>query len=132
MNLSDYSIPASAVLARLASLGVDHLITVPDWVQMALHERLGEGAAGIRQINACSENQCVTLAAGLTLEAARLDEFARAFEAQVLRFCPDGTLADRIGGIPSPLQEVVLTSTRMLRGALGSSLSQRGTDRIRC
>lgn len=67
MNLSDYSIPASAMLQRLVSLGVDHLITVPDWVQMSLHDRLGKEASGIRQINACSENQCVTMGAGLTL-----------------------------------------------------------------
>lgn len=55
------------MLERMKALGVDHLVTVPDWVQMSLHERVGPQGEGIRLINACSENQCVTLGAGLTL-----------------------------------------------------------------
>jgi sulfopyruvate decarboxylase subunit alpha len=67
MNLSEYSIPGSAMLERIKAIGVDHLVTVPDWVQMAFHSQMEAGGHGIQQINACSENQCVTLAAGLTL-----------------------------------------------------------------
>jgi len=58
------------------------------------------------------------MAAGLTVEAARLDEFARAFEAQVLRFCPDGTLADRIetdGALA--LDDIALPTAEALRAA---------------
>jgi len=67
MNLTEYSIPATAMLERMKAAGVDHFVTVPDWVQMSLHQQLETGAHGIRQINASSENQCVTMAAGLTL-----------------------------------------------------------------
>ncbi len=67
MNLSDYSIPATAMLERMKAAAIDHFVTVPDWVQMSLHQQLETGSHGIRQINASSENQCVTMAAGLTL-----------------------------------------------------------------
>ncbi|MDH4375682.1 MAG: thiamine pyrophosphate-binding protein [Ramlibacter sp.] len=67
MNLSKYSIPATAMLERMKAAAIDHFVTVPDWVQMSLHQQLETGSHGIRQINAASENQCVTMAAGLTL-----------------------------------------------------------------
>jgi sulfopyruvate decarboxylase subunit alpha len=60
-------ISASAAVAALQRNGVDHVVTVPDWVQLSLHDRLHRGVAGIRLINATNENQCVTLAAGLTI-----------------------------------------------------------------
>jgi sulfopyruvate decarboxylase TPP-binding subunit len=61
------SISASAAVAALQRNGVDHVITVPDWVQLSLHTRLQQGVPGIRVLNACSENQCVTVGAGLTI-----------------------------------------------------------------
>ena len=58
------------------------------------------------------------MAAGLTLERSRLDEFARAFEAELLRACPDGTLADRIetDGALS-IEEIALPTAELLRAA---------------
>lgn len=61
------AITASAAVSALLRAGVDHVITVPDWVQLSLHTRLQQGVAGIRMLNACNENQCVTAAAGLTI-----------------------------------------------------------------
>ena len=71
MPLQDYSIPACAAVAALARNKVDHVITVPDWVQLSLHGRLGAGVDGIRVIACANENQTVTVAAGLTIGGKR-------------------------------------------------------------
>lgn len=60
-----------AAVAALRRNRVDHVITVPDWVQLAMHAQLAQGADGIRLLNLCSENQCITLGAGLTLGGRR-------------------------------------------------------------
>ncbi len=52
--------------SALRRSGVDHVITVPDWVQLSLHAQLKQ-SQDIRLLNACNENQCVTTAAGLTI-----------------------------------------------------------------
>jgi sulfopyruvate decarboxylase TPP-binding subunit len=66
--LQKHSVPASACIAALRQCGVDHVVTVPDWVQLALHAALEAGEAqDIKLINTSNENQAVTLAAGLTL-----------------------------------------------------------------
>ena len=70
--LHNHSVPASACLEALRRCGVDHLVTVPDWVQLALHAKLEAGEApDIALINTSNENQAVTLAAGLTLGGKR-------------------------------------------------------------
>ncbi len=71
MTLSAHSIPASAALGALQRNQVDHVVTVPDWVQLALHERLEQGVAGIRVVPCANENQTVTVAAGLTIAGRR-------------------------------------------------------------
>lgn len=71
MALSDHSIPASTALAALRRNHVDHVVTVPDWVQLALHAQLDQDPAGIRVVPCSSENQAVTVAAGLTLGGRR-------------------------------------------------------------
>ena len=71
MPLQDYSIPACAAVAALDRNKVDHVITVPDWVQLSLHGRLGAGVDGIRVIACANENQTVTVAAGLTIGGKR-------------------------------------------------------------
>ena len=70
-NLQDFSIPASAAVAALQRNQVDHVVTVPDWVQLALHARLDRGVAGIRVVPCANENQTVTVAAGLTIAGKR-------------------------------------------------------------
>ena len=71
MNLQAHSIPASAALGALQRNQVDHVVTVPDWVQLALHDRLERGVAGIRVVPCANENQTVTVAAGLTIAGKR-------------------------------------------------------------
>jgi sulfopyruvate decarboxylase TPP-binding subunit len=65
--LKQHSIPGSAALAALQRNAVDHVVTVPDWVQLSLHHAIEAPGSGIRQINTANENQAVTTAAGLTL-----------------------------------------------------------------
>ena len=67
MSLGEFSISASASVKALTRNQVDHVVTVPDWIQLSLHDRLNKGVEGIRVINACNENQVVTVAAGLTI-----------------------------------------------------------------
>lgn len=71
MSISEFSMPASACVEALKRNLVDHVVTVPDWVQLSLHDRLNKGVEGIRVINACNENQVVTVAAGLTIGGKR-------------------------------------------------------------
>lgn len=59
------SLSASAAAEAIQRAGIDHVVTVPDWVQLSLHARLQGTVPGIRLLNACNENQCVTTAAGL-------------------------------------------------------------------
>ena len=65
--LKQHSIPGSAAFAALRTCSVDHVVTVPDWVQLSLHHAIEAPSSGIRLINTSNENQAVTTAAGLTL-----------------------------------------------------------------
>lgn len=60
-----------AAVAALRRNRVDHVVTVPDWVQLSMHAQLAQGTDGIRLLNVCSENQCITIGAGLTLGGRR-------------------------------------------------------------
>ncbi len=66
-----HPIPASAAVAALQRCAVRHVVTVPDWVQLSLHSRLEAPEVGIDLANCCSENQCLTLAAGLYIGGSR-------------------------------------------------------------
>lgn len=70
-RLKDYSVRASDCLAALQRCGIDYCVTVPDWVQLALHTRLEAGVDGISLLNTSNENQAITTAAGLTLGGRR-------------------------------------------------------------
>lgn len=70
-DLTPHSIAASAALAALQRSRVDHVVTVPDWVQLALHARLDQNEADIRVVPCSNENQAVTVAAGLTIGGKR-------------------------------------------------------------
>jgi sulfopyruvate decarboxylase subunit alpha len=50
---------------------VDHVVTVPDWVQLSFHDAIEKNSNGIKLINCCNENQTVTVAAGLTVGGKR-------------------------------------------------------------
>lgn len=61
---------ASALLQALRQAGVTHAVTVPDFVQFALHERLAAPDAGIAHVYAASEDQALTTATGLHVGGA--------------------------------------------------------------
>jgi sulfopyruvate decarboxylase TPP-binding subunit len=71
MNPDTHSISATAALAALQRNRVDHVVTVPDWVQLALHDQLNRGTGTIRVVPCSNENQVVTVVAGLTLGGKR-------------------------------------------------------------
>ncbi len=71
MHLPDPHIPASACLDALRAAGCDHVVTVPDWVQLAMHVRLEAGESGLKLVSCCAEDQAVTAAAGLTVGGKR-------------------------------------------------------------
>lgn len=64
--------PASGICRQLLEAGVTHAVTVPDFVQFSVHERLAKGTDGIRHIFACTEDQALTTAAGLYVGGARV------------------------------------------------------------
>ncbi len=69
--VQQFSVPASAAVAAMQRNRVDHVVTVPDWVQLALHQRLEAGVPGVRLVNCSSENQVVTVGAGLVIGGKR-------------------------------------------------------------
>ena len=71
MDLRNYSISATAAVAALRRNHVDHVVTVPDWVQLALHDRLNRGVDDIKVVPCSNENQVVVVAAGLTIGGKR-------------------------------------------------------------
>lgn len=60
----------SLLYLALCDAGVTHVVTVPDFVQFALHEKLASPNSAIAQIFACSEDQALTTATGLYVGGA--------------------------------------------------------------
>ncbi len=69
--IGKFAIGGSAALKALQRNRVDHVVTVPDWVQLSLHKLLEDNTCGIRVTNTTNENQSLTVAAGLTIGGAR-------------------------------------------------------------
>jgi sulfopyruvate decarboxylase subunit alpha len=67
----DHSIGASAYVAALQQAGVSHFVTVPDFVQLALHQAVERGEGGMALVRTCNEDQAVCVAAGLTVAGKR-------------------------------------------------------------
>ncbi|WP_066731450.1 thiamine pyrophosphate-binding protein [Cupriavidus sp. D384] len=67
----DLGIGASAYLAALRGAGVSHFVTVPDFVQLALHQAVERGEGGMALVRTCNEDQAVCVAAGLTIAGKR-------------------------------------------------------------
>ncbi len=61
---------ASALMAALKQAGVTHAVTVPDFVQFALHERIFDANSGIASVVASAEDQALTTATGLYIGGA--------------------------------------------------------------
>lgn len=64
-GLSKYSIPANAFAAAFIRCGIQYVVTVPDMLQIALHQKLENSKGSIRCINCTTEDQAVETAAGL-------------------------------------------------------------------
>lgn len=71
MDLHRHSISATSAVAAIRRNRIDHVVTVPDWVQLALHDRLNKGVDDIKVVPCNNENQVVTVAAGLTIGGKR-------------------------------------------------------------
>lgn len=56
---------ASGLLSALQAAHVTHCITVPDFVQFALHKRIMEKNSGLVNVLACTEDQALTTATGI-------------------------------------------------------------------
>lgn len=69
--VDDHSIGATAYLAALHHAGVSHFVTVPDFVQFALHQAVERGDSDMRVVRTCNEDQAVCVAAGLTIAGQR-------------------------------------------------------------
>jgi sulfopyruvate decarboxylase TPP-binding subunit len=61
---------ASSLFAALQTAKVTHCVTVPDFVQFALHERIMAEDSDIVNLLACAENQALTMATGLYIGGA--------------------------------------------------------------
>lgn len=53
------------LFAALQRCGIDHIATVPDFVQLSLHEKLDAPGSGFRVIYCANENQALQVATGL-------------------------------------------------------------------
>ncbi len=71
MTSQAFHIPASRYLDAIQRNGVDHVVTVPDWVQLALHTRLNSDVPGVRTITSANEDQALCTAAGLHIGGRR-------------------------------------------------------------
>ncbi|QBR04230.1 thiamine pyrophosphate-binding protein [Paraburkholderia pallida] len=71
MSEQQRGIPASAMIEAFGRAGVSHFVTVPDFVQLALHQAVERGDGGMTLVRACNEDQAVCTAAGLTIAGAK-------------------------------------------------------------
>lgn len=67
MGERKHNIPASGYLDALKRNGVDHFVTVPDWVQLGLHVRVEQGVPGLELVRCANEDQAVCVSAGLRI-----------------------------------------------------------------
>ncbi|EKT4483613.1 hypothetical protein QEM02_003753 [Pseudomonas putida] len=60
-----HSVTAGAVIRELQQCSITHVVTVPDMLQIAVHQALENPEHGIRQINCTTEDQAIEVSAGL-------------------------------------------------------------------
>ncbi len=68
---SDEGMSASGLIGALREAEVSHFVTVPDFVQLALHQAIEGGGSGMSLVRACNEDQAVCAAGGLTVGGCR-------------------------------------------------------------
>ena len=71
MTLQPYAIRAPLILDALVACGIDAVTTVPDFVQFSVHDCLERATHPIRYFRCCTEEQAITMAAGLHVGGLR-------------------------------------------------------------
>lgn len=72
MTVTAFSVPASGVVEQLAACGATHVVTMPDYVQIALNHRLAEGALpSVDVVNCATEDEAIAIAFGLHVGGKR-------------------------------------------------------------
>lgn len=66
-----FNVAASRFLAALQNCNIEMIVTVPDWMQLALHQSLDAPDSGIEQVMCCNEDQVIAVTAGLHLAGRR-------------------------------------------------------------
>lgn len=64
-----YQLDPDAILAELLDCGITHAVTVPDYVMMSVYRAI-ESQSRLRLIYCCTEDEAVTMAAGLHIGGA--------------------------------------------------------------
>lgn len=66
VTITQYSVPASAIIDQLRRCSVTHFVTMPDYVQIAVNHRLAGGALpGLTIVNCATEDEAVAISLGL-------------------------------------------------------------------
>lgn len=68
---AEQGIGASALLKTLVRAAVSHFVTVPDFVQLALHQAIEHDEHPLQLVRTCNEDQAICAAAGLTIAGKR-------------------------------------------------------------
>lgn len=66
MTVTEYSVAASAICDALAGCGITHFVTMPDYVQVSVNQRIAAGGLpGVDVVNCATEDEAVAIAYGL-------------------------------------------------------------------
>jgi sulfopyruvate decarboxylase subunit alpha len=72
MTITRWSVPAPLLTDALAECRISDFVTMPDYVQIALNERIAGGAlGGVRVIDCASEDEALCVAFGLHVAGRR-------------------------------------------------------------
>ena len=64
-QFSKHSVSAQAMVDAFKRCGIDYVTTVPDMVQIALHQLLDSGVSGLNVVHCTTEDQAIEVAGGL-------------------------------------------------------------------
>lgn len=64
-RFSKHSVSAQAMVDAFKRCGIEYVTTVPDMVQIALHQLLDSGESGLKVVHCTTEDQAIEVAGGL-------------------------------------------------------------------
>lgn len=70
MTTTAYSVPASRFLDAFRTAGVTHVVTVPDYVQISVHQEIAAGKLAASVVNCATEDEAVAIGLGLWIGGA--------------------------------------------------------------